>query len=425
MENNEKNINEVESNSLPTENEQAQTPVAEASKKKFPLWIAAVAAVVICAIIVAVALLIPGEPTSGDYTVEVVDEIGNPVNGVLIRLTDESGATKLALSEGGVAMFNEVSYNNVSIEADKAALKVQILHTTFKSKSSAKVIVRNPDKTQDIYGDVDDDAVAYGVGAGSYTIPAIANAPTYLVFMASTTGVYKISIECDYDGATVGYYGIPMFVQSSHKASGEYDGRSFDLVIQDTNTPNVIGIKSDKDCDVNLTISREGDAPFDPHYLPWDEVLASENFIDFSTGDLVPVDISAASINLTLGADGYYYIGSKRVYIRITTSSEYLDASLSMIAGFENDNIGQNVGGYVYDGDGNFVAKYSYNTMIGQYMEHCDSNGVYPLTAELVSAIKLHGESSGWWKPGTPNFLFEGKPYNPDYAWMFLCCVEQ
>jgi len=70
------------------------------------------------------------------------------------------------------------------------------------------------------------------------------------------------------------------------------------------------------------------------------------------------------------------------------------------------------------------VGKYSYNDMIAAYYEHCDSNGVYPLTEELAEAIKLHGKSAGWWNPTSPDFLFNGKPYKEENAWLFLCCTS-
>lgn len=430
MENNNEMINKSENLSAQPETEQPKTEQTTPAKGRFPNWIFAAAAVALCAVIAVIAIITFGRGAGngsdiGSYTVYAVDEIGNPVSGILIRLTDADGEAHLAISEGGVATFDSVKLDNLKVEAEKGASNFNILHIVRVDNSSVKVIVRDPSKAQEIYGEIPDDSYAYSVNVGTYTIPAIADEPTYLVFMTATTGTYRISIESEYDGATVGYYGMPLFVQSSHKGEGEYDGRCFDFIIQDIAAPNVLGIKTDRDCEVTLSITREGDAPFNPHYLPWEEVKCTESFKEFSTGALAPVDISAMSISLKKGADGYYYIGAKRVYMRITTTSEYLDASLSMIGGFENEQFGQNIGGYVYDDNGEFVGKYSYNSMIKEYKDHCDANGVYPLTDELIEAIKLHGESVGWWNPGTANFLFEGKAYNPEYAWMFLCCTEK
>ena len=102
---------------------------------------------------------------------------------------------------------------------------------------------------------------------------------------------------------------------------------------------------------------------------------------------------------------------------------KYALCALALMAGCIDDNVGVHIGGYVYDGD-TFVGKYSYNNMIEAYYEHCDANGVYPLTEELAEAIKLHGESAGWWNPTSAAFLFNGKPYRAENAWLFLCCTE-
>ena len=101
-----------------------------------------------------------------------------------------------------------------------------------------------------------------------------------------------------------------------------------------------------------------------------------------------------------------------------------MDVSIAFIAGLIDQNHGQNFGGYVYDNNGDFVGKYTYNNMLATYLECCDK-GVYPLTEELAEAIKCHGNSVGWWTPGTANFLFDGVMYNKDTVWLFLCCTVE
>jgi hypothetical protein len=133
-------------------------------------------------------------------------------------------------------------------------------------------------------------------------------------------------------------------------------------------------------------------------------------------------------LSVTLGDDGYYYTNSgELVYIRVNSvpNSGYLDVSIALIAGLVDKNIGQNFGGYVYDENGQFVGKYSYNEMLASYFEKLDSTGVYPLTQELAEAIQVHGGSMGWWKPDTVNYLFNGVDVNFDNAWLFLCCTAK
>ena len=71
-----------------------------------------------------------------------------------------------------------------------------------------------------------------------------------------------------------------------------------------------------------------------------------------------------------------------------------------------------NIGGYIYDENGDFVDKLNYNLMIEEYMKYCDSKyGVIPLTEELAECMKLHGTSTGWWNSSAGNYLFNGESY--------------
>ena len=426
MENNNEMIDQVDS--APEIDVEEGNSEPASVKKAFPWWIIAVAGAVVIAVGVLLAFVLPGGGTDDPgYRITVVDEVGNPITGVIVKLADVNGNERINVTEkDGCVIFTGVTKGEYTVTVDKAATDVIILQNEYhldENTTQLKVVVRDETKCIEIYGEVGDNELAYNTGVGTRVIPLKDGDMIYLVFTAAVEGNYRFSISADDTSATVGYYGIPMFVQSTHRGEGEYDEKSFELAIYDVATPYVIGVKGSSD--VTLTIDRTGDAPFDPQYEPWTTISAKEEFKTFTTSTLAPVDITAASLNLHLGDDGYYYIGEKLVYMRIRSASKYLDASLSFIAGFEEEFGGQNIGGYVYDEDGNFVAKYSYNTMIGQYVEHCDANGVYPLTEELAEAIKLHGENAGWWKPNTVNFLFEGVPFNEKYVWMFLCCTEE
>ena len=192
----------------------------------------------------------------------------------------------------------------------------------------------------------------------------------------------------------------------------------------------------------NLTIERTDDAPFDPNYADWVEVTANGPFNNCNTTGktLVDVDISADNFNITLGSDGYYYTDDgKAVYLRLTSAPNhsYMDddfnihpvfgGTLALIAGLvEGQDVGNNIGGYVYDEEGNFLNKYRYNQMIETYLEYVDTNyGVVQLNEELAECIKLHGESSGWYNPDGYGYLFENIEVNDDISWLFLCMVEQ
>ena len=368
-----------------------------------------------------------------DYTVTVVDGLNNPVSDVIVKFTYPDGTTKTRVTlDDGIASLKNVPEGEYKVNIEKGLSTAVIItsqYTLNEVKSSINVVVRDETKTMDVYGEIPNDSYAYTVNASDYEVWCEADKMSYLVFYAQTSGTYKISLGSDDKDMTVGYYGIPMFVQTSHRSDGEYDGRTFELIIHDTKTPYVIGISSAEETIAHLSIKRTGDTPFDPQYAPWTYVDAEMELSKCDLPDDVVIDdfnVARKDLSITLGEDGYYYTADgKLVYLRIGSPcyAKYLDVSVAYIAGLVDDNFGQNFGGYVYDDNGEFVGKYSFNNMLASYYEMCDSTGLYPLTEELARAIQVHGNSAGWWKPGTANYLFEGVNIDPETAWLFLCCT--
>lgn len=374
------------------------------------------------------------EPEYKDYSVTVVDGVGTPISGIVVEFTTPSGEVKKRVTDdNGVAKLPNSIEGIYQVKLDRAlssALLSKTDYTLTEDVNSIKILAYDEEKVFEIYGEVPDKTVAQSTGLGSFDIPYEANSTYYIVFYARERGVYKVSLTSDSGEMTVGFYGIPMFVQSTHRGEGEYDGKSFDLIIQDPETPYVIGITTTKAEEAHLTIERTGDAPFDPQYAPWTEVTAKGEIEKCTLPEgtvLTDVDVTDPTFKYELHDDGYYYTADgKLIYLRIGSvraDKQYLDASIAYIAGLVDQNFGQNFGGYVYDENGEFVGKYSFNTLLASYYEQRDGSGVYPLTAELAEAIKIHGNSCGWFKPGTVNYLFDGVPVVPDNAWLFLCCT--
>ena len=367
-------------------------------------------------------------PKSADYTVTVIDCVGNPVSDVMIEYKDASGENKKKVTgKDGIAnLKNAVVGEDMTV--GQGFSSAEILQSKYKlepDKNTIRVVVRNLEKSVEISGEIEDGQYASAIVEGEYNVPGVKNKIAYFVFTTNQKGVYKVTLESSDNAATVAYYGIPMFVQTTHRGEGEYDGKSFEVIIQDPNTPYVFGINFVNGDDAKLKIERIGDAPFDPQYAPWTIVEVTEEFKTFNTGTLTDLDIEDPTLSVSLGDDGYYYTSDgKLVSARVNSTTPYLDVSIAYISGFVDKNFGQNFGGYVYNDDGTFKAKYSYNEMIGAYYENCDGNGVYPLTAELAEAIKCHGESAGWWNPNSANYRFSGKVIVEENAWLFLCCTE-
>ncbi len=386
------------------------------------------------------------EPTYLDYTVTVVDGAGKPMSNVMVKFTTPDGETKTRITEkDGIASLKNVIEGEYKVNLEAGLSDAIVLvkeYTLTKETNSIYAVVRDSKNSIEIYGAVEDGTYASSIDAGAHIIPCTAGEMSYYLFYARTPGVYKVELTSSDEQMTLGYYGMPMFVQSNHCGDGAYDGKSFELIIQDITTPYIFGIKANENAIANLTVERTGDAPFDPDYADWIEVTAEGPFTvcDTTGKTLVDVDISAESFDITLGSDGYYYTNDgKAVYIRLTTAPghSYMDeefksqlvfgGSLALMAGLvEGQDVGNNIGGYVYDENGNFVNKYRYNQMIATYLDYVDSAyGVVQLNAELVECIKLHGQSSGWFDPDSYGYLFGNIEVNDDISWLFLCMVEQ
>ena len=434
------------------QNEEITAPEAkpeETKKARFPLWVIPIAITVVIGIVMAIVL--PGmfadkttEPVYGDYTISIVDGLNNPMSNVVVKFTYPDGTTKSRITEAdGTASIKNVELGDykVNIEAGfSTAVITEREFTLTKDVTDLRLILRDGEKTMEIFGSIPDGAFAYSIGAAEYNIPVDANGRFYFIFNALTPGVYRVSLTND--AMTVGFYGIPFYVQESHCGDGAYDGKTFELIIQDTATPYVIGIDSQVIGTANLKIERISDAPLDPNYVSWIEVRATQATFekcDFGDKTLIDVDIADPEFQAILGDDGIYRTSEgKVIYIRITTTSPYgkineelqfvpvLGGSLALLAGCVDVNVGINVGGHAYDEQGNFLNKYRYNDMIKTYMDLADNKyGVVPLTAELAECIKLHGESNGWWNANSYGYIFDGIDVVPDNAWLFLCMIEQ
>ena len=422
--------------------EVAERPEDTNIKTKINKKLFAILGTVLAAVVVGIVLLIvllPGdsgssEPQFLDYEVLVVDEIGTPISNIIVKFIDENGVTKTKVTDKtGIAKLENVLAGNYTVLLDKGFSETEIIISEYSltaDKTSITARVKNSANVVEIFGVVDEGTTAAVLSAGDYSICLEASKTSYYVFYAPSSGTYKVSCVPADDSVTVGFYGIPMFIQDHHIGDGPYDGKTFDLIIHDFDTPYTLGVTSENAGDVTLKIERTGDAPFDPSYAPWTVVNATATLTQLTLPagtTLRDIDITDANLSVTLGDDGYYHTSDgKIVYLRLNSISDanYLDVSFAFIAGFVDENHGQNFGGFVYDDAGNFVGKYSYNSMIESYLQYCD-RGVYPLTEELAEAVKLHGQNAGWWNPASGNYLFSNVLAVLENAWLFACCTAE
>ena len=395
-----------------------------------------------------------GENAPYDYTVTIKDGSGAPIKGIIIKLFDSEGSQVGANVTGatGKVTFSDITDGEYTIKLNKGVTKLNFSITDYNVTATSDgytiTLHNEPKETMTIYGaSLPEDAQAYVIGSGSYRVTLAPGEMNYFVFHADESGVYSADLISDNADLYMGYYGIPMFVQDTHRigdSTEAYDGKGFELEIPDVATPYVIGIKSTETTECIFNIVRKSDLPFRPEYMAITEVKAYANLSKYTLPDgatLGEFDITDRDLEIVLGENGKYYTqDGKLIVLRIATPTKnpamfYSGfASLMELAGLSNNTgdgenagssvggIGMNIGGYIYDGEGNIIAHNSYNGMIETYLEYCDDKtGVYPLTEELLNMLKVHGGAQGWWEVGTIHYLFNTDLINTDMAWLFMC----
>ena len=194
-----------------------------------------------------------------------------------------------------------------------------------------------------------------------------------------------------------------------------------------------------------LTIVKAADIEIKDVELPWDQYVPTQvpnKKVATPKGTLkyVPIEINFSTMAGTKEIqvvynekDGYYHLNTADgpvLYVRITTSTKYLDPLKTIVSL-------TNIGKMFYDENGNFIKKESYvdaiyidkilqpNNNNSYYAAVADKQyGVVPLTEELIYILKNSGED-GWYKKGSPDYIFDNSAIPadviPQNAWLFAC----
>ena len=373
-----------------------------------------------------------------EYKVSVVDGTGAPyTSGVIVRFlkdgeqaamqpVDASGAAVKTLAAGEYAvelMFtgdaSEYHYDSegLSVSAAAPALTITLTYTM----NAEPVALHAQGKEMQ----------AYPVSEGSTFVTLTPGERNYFLYTPTAAGTYAFS--SDSEGAAIGYYGAPHFVQELSAA--EVTDNTFSLSIRATmigeggGAVSVIGIDADENTDsCVLTIQRTGDPEWSVEDEPWQVYQPTVELKPFTlgSGSLREFDLTASSdtYNLVLGSDGFYHLDSENgplVLVRLTKDPKYLPC-------FKNILDRSGVNRYFFDDNGEFLKKETYDQCLLAYIECADEeSGTYPLTEDLKYIIQQRGEYAGWWDlNGSYLFVDENQVpvdgINADIAWLFMCC---
>jgi len=375
------------------------------------------------------------------YQVKVADAIGNPYT---------SGVVVMFLKDGEQFAMQAVDANGVAAKTmEKGEYTAELVFTGDENAYyyEKESLVLNADQTEvtvtlanAISGQPTtlvaggNDYEAYRVETGCTYVTLTGGQRNYFLYAPTEAGTYEFSVSDN--GAALGYYGAPHFVQE-FSAVDVVDNkftlsiRADSISTEGATSVYVIGIDPGDVTDCMLTINRIGDPEWsisDEPYLIYAPTVELAPYSLSAGANLAEFDLTAASdaYNLVLNeADGFYHLNSvdgPLVLVRLGKNSAYLDCYKTIV-----EHTG--VKCYFFDENGEFLKKEDYTECLMKYLEYIDEeNGVYPMTEDLKYIIQNHGTHSQWWDTEGPNYLFvdrDGIPVpgiNTEIAWLFMCC---
>ena len=269
---------------------------------------------------------------------------------------------------------------------------------------------------------------ATALGEGQVFVTYNGGDYTYVVFTPTRPGMYDFT--CTGEDAAISYHGAPINVFETPLAD-VVDGK-ITLAIPagsigdspDTTAQFVFRLEgTGKGC--LFTVTRTGDVPKSPYDEPWtvpmptaDQLKPYEGVTD---GTLTDLDVTDPALTVVLGDDGYYHLNTADgpvVFIRLSSAGPYL-------ADFKTICETTRLCAYLYNEDGSFDRRESYNEMVEQYLTVANEEGVVPLNEQLAYMVKTAGDYMGWWNFSAGLDIFSGKLVDPAVAWLFACAVYQ
>lgn len=391
----------------------------------------------------------PSEDGKIEYKVSVLDYLGNPMNDIVVGLLKNGEQQNMKVVKNGVATFKaEKGDYTLSISAPNGDYYYDP-NTCVLSETAPETTVQLYLKTSDTaveelsaISPVTNDVqtyVAHHVSEGGTYVELTPGDMEFFVFRPTREGIYKVSFISK-ARVEIGYYGSPMTVAISSQSRVEVVNHSFELEVRKVNigetpegtTPYVIGLKPSSNSTKNcvLTIEWVKNPDFDPVDADWMTVRPTEAELQrikdhFAThpvlGTSVFKNLDVTNENLTVvynEADGFYHyntVDGPVVYVRIGTASPYLDDFITVCGT-------GHLGAHFYDDKGVFQRKETYNELMADYHGVSDeTNKACPLNKQLAEVLHNIGENKGWWKPGTPLYLFGNEIVSANVAWLFAC----
>ena len=378
--------------------------------------------------------------TSIDYKVSLTDYAGAPARDVIVHVMKDGEEVKMNVTgPTGVAKFSlpsgDYTFTLESADSDKTYSYDESECVLSAQAPEASITLYNGLRsTGKIYFHIDDSEIicdTFDANVGGTVFTVGAGKTAYFIFTPTQQGHYRISASDP--SVSVGYHGAPSFPIVNNIADMESDG-SFYFNINESNigtsgtgtSQYIISACAEAETKFILRVEREGNYIAGLADEPWQDIMPARPLSPFvpdtplNKNMLVNLDITSSDLTVVLNEnDGYYHLGSADgplVLVRITEASDHIVSFVEMC---ETDRLGA----YIYDENGNFVRKESYNELIAKYAEICDeATGVCPLDESLARMIKTVGAHKGWWNYKAGSQIFSGIVVPEENAWLFACC---
>ncbi len=373
------------------------------------------------------------EPEKLTYTVTVTGSDGTPRQGAVARFyKGEEQVSMVATDAEGKAVADllpdtytvvidnilgeQYDTTNCTVTPEAPALQVQL----YGLPGAGEEIFA--------YSPAADDYVAYEagrIGEGEYWTVLKKGDMTYLLFVASRGGVFRVSADQGL-ALSIGYYGSTSFVLTESTVAEE--NNAILLEVYDDMVYNyafVIGVMPEDDALDACTLRVEyiGERELGVNDMPWNDIMPQGELAPFTkpAGTLKKFDVTDMTLRVVYNeTDGYYHVGSADgpvLMLSLDNDSPYMDALTTVCSNMR-------LGVYVYDEAGNVIAKDSYNELIWAYNEVADG-GYYPLDQTLADMMLVLGTYMGWYDASSPMSLFGAAMIVPEHAHLFACAYVQ
>ncbi len=377
------------------------------------------------------------------YTVTVQKPDGSGMPSVMVQfkkngnllaavLTDSQGQARTMLSAGAydVELALPQSTTKYYYEAKTAIFPAGTYDMTIK------LVNQTPKTVTVTMGTALLGTTAPRLAQGTSYITLQADAWKYFLFVAPKEGTYRISVS---DPDALLFNSGPDYNPKAGKLSSAV--RYFDLSIQKDQykkTKYVVAVTGTED--TLITVTRIGDAAFDPAYVEPDnswrstyKPVASAIPSNVSNPKYVDImDHTAGKYVIVFNeADQFYHMGSKNgpiIYLNLNDTAPYASLKVA-VEGPEGGSLGASFGRYFYDPNtGAFSKREVYDPCVREYVKVLrdakkseEGQRFYPLTKDLAHI--LQNGCAEWWTDEN-NVLYESfKGYNPDIVWLFACCT--